>query len=57
MNRKEFKILMENWKSDFIIESLEEEAHKEIKEIDLEENIIDEDLGGYHIASDFEEEQ
>tara|TARA_Y100000592_G_C5368310_1_gene267214 strand:- start:205 stop:384 length:180 start_codon:yes stop_codon:yes gene_type:complete len=59
MNRKEFKLLMENWRSDFISEGLEEEVHEEAKESDLkeiEENSIDEDLGGYHIASPFDED-
>lgn len=59
MNRKEFKLLMESWRSDFISESLEEEVHQEISEIDLEEveeNSIDKDQGGYDIAGDFEKE-
>ena len=58
MNRKEFKLLMENWRSDFISESLEEEVHEEISEINLEEieeNSIDEYLGGYDIAGPFDE--
>ena len=58
MNRKEFKLLMENWRSDFISEGLEEEVHEEVSEIDLEEveeNTADKkDLGDYHIADDFE---
>ena len=37
MNRKEFKLLMENWRSDFISEGLEEEVHEEVSEINLEE--------------------
>ena len=54
MNRKEFKLLMENWRSDFISESLEEEVHEEIKESELEENSSD-DNHNFYIASDFEE--
>jgi|13_taG_2_1085334.scaffolds.fasta_scaffold00334_4 hypothetical protein len=56
MNRKEFKLLMESWRSDFVHESLEE-IHEEnnLEEIEeIEENSIDEELGGYHIAEPFD---
>ncbi len=61
MNRKEFKLLMENWRSDFISEGLKEEVHEEVSEIDLEEveenTANKKDLGGYYIADDFEIEK
>ena len=59
MNRKEFKLLMENWRSDFISESLEEDVHKEVSEIDLEEveeNTTAEEDHKFYIAGDFEKE-
>jgi len=54
MNRKEFKLLMESWRSDFVSESLEEEVHEENNLEEIEENSIDEELGGYHIAEPFD---
>ena len=53
MNRKEFKLLIENWRSDFVSEGIEEEVNEEISLVEVEENDIDEDLGGYHIADEF----